>query len=59
MAFRSTSTPTFRFPPIDAPDRPVVAPATRSDPVAGRAQVRRRRAAPIDGASTKGPATPA
>jgi hypothetical protein len=44
---------------IDAPDRPLVAPVTRSDPMAGRAQVRRRRAAPIDGAGTKGPATPA
>jgi hypothetical protein len=46
-------------PTVDVPDRPVTSSAIRTDPAAGRSQVRRRRTAPLDGAGTKGPATPA
>ena len=55
---------TLRFPrsrrlrTAGVPDRAVAA-AARTDPAAGRSQVRRRRTAPLDGAGTKGPARPA
>ncbi len=44
---------------VDAPDRTIAAPATRIAAAAGRSAVRRCRTAPLGGASTKGPATPA
>ncbi len=47
------------IPTIDAPDRPPATPITRPDPAAARTKVGRRRTAPIAGASSKGPATPA
>jgi hypothetical protein len=50
------------LPAVDASDRTVgaaaTAPATRTD-AAGRSSVRRRPTAPLGGAGTKGPATPA
>jgi len=42
-----------------AAERMPVAPPGRTEPAAGRAPMRRRRAAPAAGAGTKGPAAPA